>query len=240
MRPATMTPSFDDYAERIRAFPAIPDQSDLLDRRFRLGREGRLEVFYAPLHGVAADAQIVIVGLTPGLSQMALAFREARTLLVEGWRPPEIFHEIRRRMAFAGTMRRNLIDMLDRIGVAEWLDLASTAALFDEASNLLHSTSALRYPVTRDRGNYRGSPSVRNSRLLTNLAAANLPPELESLPDAMIVPLGRAVEQALDHLGFARSPRVLHGFPHPSGGNGHRVSQFKSEYRQLRRAVQNW
>ena len=56
-------------------------------------------------------------------------------------------------MAFAGTMRRNLIDMLDRIGIAEWLDLASTAAPFDEASNLLHSTSALRYPVMRDRAN---------------------------------------------------------------------------------------
>ena len=202
--------------------------------------EGRLEAFYAPLHAVTKDARIVIVGLTPGLSQMLLAFREARELLVEGWRPPEIFHEIRRRMAFAGPMRRNLIEMLDRIGVAERLDLATTAALFDDASNLLHSTSALRYPVLRDRRNYSGSPSVRNSRLLTNMAAANLLPELQELPDALIVPLGRAVEGALAHPGIDRSQRMLHGFPHPSGGNGHRTSQFRSEYRQLRRAVRNW
>ena len=232
-----MTPRFDDYAEKIRSLPAVPKESDLLGRRFLMGREGRLEAFYAPLHAVTQDARIVIVGLTPGLSQMLLAFREARTLLVEGWRPPEIFQEIRRRMAFAGSMRRNLIEMLDRIGVAERLDLASTAALFDDASNLLHSTSALRYPVLRDRRNYSGSPSIGNSRLLTNMAMANLLPELEKLPDALIVPLGRAVEGALAHLGIDQSRRMLHGFPHPSGGNGHRTSQFKSEYRQLRRAV---
>lgn len=235
-----MTPSFNDYAERICALPAVPEESDVLNRRFRLGREGRLEAFYAPLHGVNHDARIVIVGLTPGLSQMLVAFREARALLVEGWRPPGIYHEIRRRMAFAGTMRRNLIEMLDRIGVAERLDLASTTALFDDASDLLHSTSTLRFPVLRDRRNYSGSPSLKHSQLLTSMAAANLVPELDKLPIALIVPLGRAVEGALAHLGIDQSRKMLHGFPHPSGGNGHRTSQFKSEYRQLRRAARNW
>ena len=50
----------------------------------------------------------------------------------------------------------------------------------------------------------------------------------------------RAVKDALAHLGFHRSSRILRGFPHPSGGNGHRVRQFKSEYRSLRRAVHAW
>ena len=31
-------------------------------------KAARLEAFYAPLHGVTANARIVIVGLTPGLS----------------------------------------------------------------------------------------------------------------------------------------------------------------------------
>lgn len=78
----------------------------MLNDRFLLGCEGGLEAFYAPLHGVTADARIVIVGLTPGLSQVLLAFRGAKTLLTEGCRPPEIPGEIRRQMAFAGTMRR--------------------------------------------------------------------------------------------------------------------------------------
>ena len=235
-----MTPSFDDYVEKIRILPPVPKDSDVLNDHFLLGREGRLEAFYAPLHGVTANARIVIVGLTPGLSQMLLAFRVARTLLAEGWRPPEIFGEIRRQMAFAGSMRSNLIEMLDRIGVAERLELPSTAALFECASGQLYSTSALRYPVLRERRNYSGSPKVENSQLLTEMTTSNLPQELEQLPDALIVPLGRAVEGVLAYLGLDGSRRMLRGFPHPSGGNGHRVSQFKLEYRQLRTVVRAW
>ena len=235
-----MTPSFDDYVEEIRSLPPVPADSDVVNDRFLLGREGRLEAFYAPLHGVTANARIIIVGLTPGLSQMLLAFRVARTLLAEGWRPPEIFGEIRRQMAFAGTMRSNLIAMLDRIGVAERLDLPSTAALFERASDYLHSTSALRYPVLKARRNYSGSPKVENSRLLTEMTTASLPQQLEQLPDALIVPLGRAVEGTLAYLGFDGSRRMLRAFPHPSGANGHRVAQFESEYRQLRRVVRAW
>ena len=46
-----MTPSFDDYVEKIRFLPPVPEESDVLNDRFLLGREGRLEAFYAPLHG---------------------------------------------------------------------------------------------------------------------------------------------------------------------------------------------
>ena len=235
-----MTPSFDDYERKIRSMPSLPTESDVLNECFLMAREGRLEAFYAPLHGVTANAQVVIVGLTPGLSQMVLAFREARTLLDEGWRPPQLFAEIRRRISFAGPMRSNLVDMLDKIGVAKRLGLATTAALFGDASDQLHSTSALRYPILKDRRNYSGSPKVGNSPLLADIASANLPSELEQLSSALIVPLGRAVEDTLAHLGFVRSTRILRGFPHPSGGNGHRVTQFKSEYRSLRSAVQAW
>ncbi len=85
-----MTPSFDDYEEKIRSLPPVPKASDVLNARFLLGREGRLEAFYAPLHGVTANARVVIAGLTPGLSEMLLTFREARPLLAEGWRPSQI------------------------------------------------------------------------------------------------------------------------------------------------------
>ena len=81
-------------------------------------------------------------------------------------------------MAFAGPMRRNLVDMLDKIGLAERLGLATTAALFGDASKRLHSTSVLRYPILKDQRNYSDSPKVRNSRMLTEIAKANLPSEL--------------------------------------------------------------
>ena len=235
-----MTPRFDDYEKKIRSLPADPADSDILRPRFLLAREGTLEAFYAPLHGVTAEADLVIVGLSPGMSQTLLAFREARKLLRDGEKAPDIFNEIRRRIAFAGTMRRNLVTMLDEIGVARRLELPSTAALFDHASGRLHSTSAFRYPVFKNRKNYSGSPKVENSALLSTLARTNLPAELELLPDAVVVPLGRAVEATLAHLRLDRGHNVLWGFPHPSGGNGHRIAQFKSEYDRLRKAVRKW
>lgn len=235
-----MTPQFQDYETKMRSLPAVPSDSDVLNERFVLAHEGTLEAFYAPLHGVARGAEIVIVGLTPGLAQMRLALQEARGLLRDGWRPPDIFDEIRRRIAFAGAMRTNLIAMLDEIGLANHLGLATTAALFDCDSARLHSTSALRYPVLKGRRNYSGSPKIARSDLLRQMALANLPTELKQLPDAIVVPLGRAVEDGLSYLQIDRSHRILVGFPHPSGGNGHRVKQFKAEYRSLRKAVQAW
>ena len=53
-------------------------------------------------------------------------------------------------VAFAGPMRTNLVDMLDKIGLAERLGLATTAALFGDASERAadgHDTSpAARWP----------------------------------------------------------------------------------------------
>ena len=192
-----MTPRFEVYKEKILSLPAEPAPSDITREDFLLGREGRLEVFYAPLHGVTSTARIVIVGLTPGRAQMVAAFRDARRLFLEGWRPPRLFHEVRRRIAFKDSMRTNLVGMLDRIGVADRLGLATSAELFEDAANQLHSTSALRYPVLIDGENHHGSPGIRNSWLLAGMIHTNLRAELSQLPDALIVPLGKAVEDAL-------------------------------------------
>lgn len=237
-----MTPHFDAYIDKIRSLPANPTDRDVVTSDFLLGEEGRIEIYYAPLHGVTTDAKIIIVGITPGIQQMVAAFAEARRLLHEGMKLPHLFKEIRRRMAFKGPMRTNLIDMLDKIGVADRLELASTAQLFDDASHLLHSTSALRYPVFNQGKNYTGSnPPIHRSTLLKSLLTSTLPPELDQVPDALIVPLGKAVTtDALKIIGFDKGRSVLRGFPHPSGGNGHRKAQFQREFHSLCSIVRAW
>ena len=53
--------------------------------------------------------------------------------------------------------------------------------------------------------------------------------ELENLQDALIIPLGVNVSNALQYLseqGLVAPGNILSGFPHPSGGNGHRHKQF--------------
>ncbi len=197
-------------------------------------------MFYAPLHGITPGAQVVIIGLMPGQSQMVAAFREARGPLHEGSRPPRLFREISRRIAFAGTMRVNLVAMLDQIGAADRLGLDSCKEPFGAASSRLHSISAIRYPVFFEGGNHRGSPRIGRSRLLTSIVDTKLPFELGRFPNPLIVTLGKAVEEALEIAEIGNSPRLLKGFPHPSGANGHRHSQFESEYRRLRRGVRAW
>ena len=239
-----MRPCFDDYVAKIRSLPANPTHGDVVTSDFLLGEEGQIEVYYAPLHGVTTDAKIIIVGITPGIQQMVAAFAEARRLLHEGMKPPHLFKEIRRRMAFKGPMRTNLIDMLDKIGAADRLELDSTAQLFDDASHLLHSTSALRYPVFYKRKDYNGHHTpICRWRLLEDFLASTLRPELDQVPDALIVPLGKPAADALNIIGLDKERRVLGGFPHPSGQNGGRIREFKEgqgEFHRLCGIVRAW
>ena len=174
-------------------------------------------MFYAPLHGITPDARVVIVGLTPGKSQMVAAFREARRLLREGSRPPFLFREIRRRISFGGPMRKNLTQMLDKIGVADRLGLDTSAELFGDASRQLHSTSALRYPVLIEGSNYRGSPKIGRSPLLTEIVTINLPYELKQLPNALIVPLGQGRGGRAGSHRIRRIAEAPQGIPAPLG-----------------------
>jgi hypothetical protein len=70
-----------------------------------------------------------------------------------------------------------------------------------------------------------------------------LGPELAQVPDALIIPLGRAVEDCLSALisaGALSRERCLLGFPHPSGGNGHRKRQFELNADKLRAKTTSW
>jgi hypothetical protein len=53
--------------------------------------------------------------------------------------------------------------------------------------------------------------------------------EAAQLPDAVFVPLGPKVGQALSWLalrGILDEGRILHGIPHPSGANAERIAYF--------------
>jgi hypothetical protein len=60
---------------------------------------------------------------------------------------------------------------------------------------------------------------------------------------ALVIPPGKNVDRALAWLAdqdMIDRARVLSGFPHPSGGNGHRVTQWDANRRALRRGVIAW
>ena len=70
-----------------------------------------------------------------------------------------------------------------------------------------------------------------------------LAPELAAIPDALVVPLGSCVTDATRLLvgnGSLDSARCLLGFPHPSGGNGYRVQQYREQQAAMRATVARW
>ncbi len=60
------------------------EHSDLLVSDLLLAEEGRLRVFYAPFDWANPDARVIILGITPGWTQMEIGCREARAALSSG------------------------------------------------------------------------------------------------------------------------------------------------------------
>jgi hypothetical protein len=234
----------DRYLPAIRRLPADRPLSaeDLLAGEFRMERSGLLETHYAPHNEyLEPTAKVIIIGITPGLTQMKQALLAARRAMENGAGNEEICRIAKQESSFAGTMRRNLIAMLDGLGLHRQLRLPSTEELFGAARDRLHTTSLLRFPVFAAGRNYTGSrPRLASTEPLTRRAVANIREELGFLHHPLIIPLGSAVEsilRLLEREGKLDSGRCLWGFPHPSGANGHRHAQFSSRAEKMRTII---
>jgi hypothetical protein len=189
----------------------------------------KIEVAYAPFEYVNKDAEIVIVGITPGRQQMQNALFEARRCLLAGQSENESMKAAKIFASFSGPMRSNLIAMLDNIGVSKAKGLVTAASLWEVDEKRVHFTSALRYPVFVDGENYSGAPSMVSMLVLRNQLLQWFGAEMAAMPKAVFIPLGskvaEAVEAVAEHLGLPKD-RILSGLPHPSGANAERISFF--------------
>jgi hypothetical protein len=220
----------------------VPSSPSRLPRRLRLYHDDLLSIYYAPLGFINRKAKLAIIGLTPGWRQAEIAYRAAIEAISGGADPLKAHRQRKSKVAFAGSMRRNLIAMLDELGVHSHLGVESTEVLF--GGPLLHTGSALRYPVFKNGENYSGhGPLPTKHAALRGMLEEVLAPELNSLSDALVVPLGKAVSVSLEYLstaGLLPEQRWLRGFPHPSGANGTRKADFNSSKRNLRAQVNSW
>ena len=190
-------------------------------------RDKRLDTVWAPFDYVNPKARIGIVGLTPGQHQMENALRACHTRLQTGASTEQAMLEAKNIASFSGPMRANLVNLLDDIGVAYRLGLGSTAELWEEASDLVQFTSALRYPVFVDGKNYSGQPSMLRQSQLRGQLERWMGEEMRTLPGAIYVPLGPKVGEALAWLGprvGVSDEQILTGLPHSSGANAERIA----------------
>jgi uracil-DNA glycosylase len=188
-----------------------------------------LATYFAPLDYFNPNARVVLVGLTPGRTQMLLSIRYFREYVAAGGDLTSALKAAKYQASFGGQMRRNLVAMLDSVSLNQFLGIPTCNDLFATRSDLAHHTSVLRYPVFFNKGNYGGRPQLWITPFLQAQVSAWFQRELVRLQDAVVVPLGRTVQQVLLNLvsgGAIRRRQLLCGFPHPSGANSERIAYF--------------
>ena len=231
-----MRKELDNFINKIKALPIKNKytREELLIEDFLVDKENNIEIYYSPHNDyINKDAKVVIVGITPGFQQMNLAFSTARLEIELGSEIEEIKYKCKVASRFSGTMRKNIITMLDDIGLNAALNIKSCEELFLNKDNLLHTISLIPYPTFVKKENYSGhTPKLSKSDFLMKYVNNNFKNGLNNLnniEEILFIPLGRAVEEILINLAdknFIKRDQILLNFPHPSGANVNRLSQF--------------
>ncbi|MCY8106949.1 hypothetical protein MOD07_19600 [Bacillus mojavensis] len=236
------------FAEKLHTLPVSRplSKTDLFTPPFRLNQENALEMYYSPHNEyINQAASILISGITPGFSQMKTAYETAIESLHKGRSLEQMALDTKKAAGLSGTMRHNLITMLDQCGLPQVLGIQSAAQLFGDLRHMLHTTSVIKYPVFIQQKNYTGhSPVIPRSSMLSTYAYKYFPAELEKISGpALLIPLGKAAETVCETLIRQNSNwqlTCLHGFPHPSGANGHRMKQFKKNKDDLEKQIRSF
>ncbi|MGZ9817738.1 hypothetical protein ACXM0N_17825 [Peribacillus simplex] len=120
--------NFTQFKDLINALPADYTDKMVQSEQFLLERDEnkKLEIYYAPFDYVNERAKVVIVGITPGLHQMKKSYSTVINARGHLHSDEEILHEVKKNSSFEGTMRKNLVQMLDELGLHTYLNISST------------------------------------------------------------------------------------------------------------------
>lgn len=136
------------YLSAIRELSDPIEQETLLVDDFLLYRASRLAIYYAPFDHINDNAQVVLLGVTPGWIQMQLAFATVRDVLADGATHDMALEEVKRAAAFGGTMRLNLTRMVDGIGTTPIESPWPSRSVVDSAGSKDQSLRDLRACAT--------------------------------------------------------------------------------------------
>ncbi|MCF7970275.1 MAG: hypothetical protein K9L22_03800 [Methylococcaceae bacterium] len=220
---------FEDFKNFINESPNFSVNSPLSEALL-LKKEGKVSVYYSPFEYVNVNAKIVLVGITPGHQQAVNALNVAKNGLDNNNSTDEILKSVKSSASFSGPMRKNLINMLDDIGLNKKLNITSTDQLFTTHSHLVQMASILKNPVFVDGKNYSGSPSMLKSPVLRELINDFFVAEIcNKLKNPLFISLSPKVTAALEWLAsenIISNDQILSGIPHPSGANAERIAYF--------------
>lgn len=209
------------------------EKEDLIVEELLVKRKDNIEIYWAPFDYINTSAKVVLLGITPGWTQMQNSFKYLRNNLKKE-ATYDLLKNCKREASFSGPMRQTLVQMLNEIGLHDFLNIQCCSQLFKEENNLVHNTSLLRYPVYVNGKNYTGSnPNMLKKDILRNMIEDIFVQELKFLNDnVIIVPMGKKVSQALEYLqenNKLDNKNILFNFPHPSGANRREHKRFFNE-----------
>lgn len=238
-----------DYKEIIKQLPLKEKytRDELLIEPFLIEKNGKLEIYYAPHNEYFnPNAKVFIIGITPGFQQMSTAMAIARKELEYSNNIEGIQYACKVAGRFSGSLRKNLIEMLNDLKLNDALNIEDCNELFGSKDYLLHTISLVPYPVFVNKENYTGhTPKLIKNEVLMKYVYENFIEEfkgLDNFKEVLLIPLGKAVEEVLDELktkGVIGENQILFGFPHPSGANGGRKIQFENNKADMMKFIEN-
>ncbi len=207
-----------------------------LERRTTLiDAAGSDELFYIPFEHVNPDARLVLIGITPGPTQLELAYAEAQRLLRAGSSERDVLIAAKRIGAFGGpSMRPNLVRMLKYFRIAQILGISNEEDLWDSASRHLHATSVVSHAAFRKGAMFAGSfAEVLVSKVFRTSFFEDFVPSVRQInPDAIYIALGPTPRAALEWCTverILRKEQVLGALAHPSTSGGSQVGYYLRE-----------
>lgn len=191
---------FEKYRSVIVSFRDVKDRKDLL-----LEDSGEERIYYAPFDYVNPEARLFIVGITPGEIQMNNMLVEAARLIHQGLSDDEVLRRCKAVGSFSGPMRKNLVELMDEAGIAEFLDVETTAQLFSNKQELVNLTSCIRYPTFAVKNGKESNfnAEIKQGTELFEFASTLTLEELSKAPNAVLLPL-RTKSSALFRKGRER------------------------------------
>lgn len=206
-----------------------------LPQSLLIKEEQGLAVFYAPFRSLGGErhelTKVIIIGITPGLSQ--------------AWKAIEAYKldlSVREKAAFAGPMRSRLVSWLDEIGLAKAIDIRTCQDLFNVRKELLAVGSLIRFPTFYKSKNYTGSfPKIISNQMLKPYVEETCSDIAKTFGrDCLVIPLGKIVEQSLKMNFQDHEITILEGLPHPSLINSHGAKQFLDRKDSLKEQIKLW
>ena len=140
-----MKQHLENYIDTIKKFPIKKKytKDELLIPKLLVEKEGDIEIYYAPHNEyINPKAKIFIVGITPGFEQMSTAIAEARVCIEEDIPLQVMKYRCKVAGRFSGSLRHNLIALLNQLNLKDYLKIDDASQLFEEADDLLHTISA--------------------------------------------------------------------------------------------------